>query len=321
MTLSRRTLNARASLRTLPFVLASAALSLPALVACGGSAPPPATPADTSATTSTTVSTTTTTVTDDDDPATDGIRDHHRHHHGGVSQFIALSIETLGVSPEQKAKLSTINDALKSRIEPAHQASRLLIGMIADGVAVGNVDKAKVDGQLAVLAAAAANASDASTAALDQLHAVLDAGQRAALVDKVEANWHIWRDVNHEEKSGSQERNDRLADFAQDTGLSADETAKLSAALQAQPIEQASMIDPSEMDGYMKTFRAAFVADSFDAKTLGSANAASAHVARAGAGRMAHFYEVVTPLLTPEQRTKVAAHLRDRLNPPPSTTQ
>ncbi len=296
-------------------VLASAALSLPAFVACGGSTPPAATAADTSATVSTTA------PADDDDPATDGIRDHHRHHHGGVSQFIALSVETLGVSPEQKAKLNAISDGLKSKYEPAHESSRRLIGILADGVAAGNIDKVKVDQQLATLASNAAAASDASTAALDQLHAVLDAGQRAALVDKVEAHWHIWRDVNHEEKSGSQERNDRLADFAQDTGLSADQTAKLSAALQAQPIEQENTIDPSEMDSYLKSFRTAFTADNFDAKTLGSANAASAHVARAGAGRMAHFYEVVTPLLTPEQRTKVAGHLRDRLNPAPSTPQ
>ena len=314
MTHTRRMLNARLG------TLLAAALSLPALAACGDSTPPPATAASaTSATTSTTVASTTT-AADDDDPATDGIRDHHRHHHGGVSHFISLSIETLGVSPEQKAKLQAINDQLKAQIEPAHQASRQLITLVADGVAAGTVDRAKVDAQLAVLATAAATASDASTTALNQIHGVLDASQRAALVDKVEANWHIWRDVNHEEKAGSQERNDRLADFAQDTGLTADQTAKIAAALSASGNDPSSQLDPAEMDSYMTTFRAAFVADAFDAKTLGSANQASAHVARAGAGRMAHFYEVVTPLLTPDQRTKVAGHLRDRLNPQPSTT-
>jgi Spy/CpxP family protein refolding chaperone len=232
-----------------------------------------------------------------------------------------MSIETLGVSPEQKAKLQVVQDQLKGEIEPAHQASRQLITILADGVAAGQIDQARVNAQLAVLAAAAATASDASTSALNQLHAILDTSQRAALVDKVEANWHIWRDVNHEEKAGSQERDDRLADFAQDTGLTAEQTAKLGAALTAAGDDQASQVDPAEMDSYMKTFRTAFVADTFDAKALGSANQASAHVARAGAGRMAHFYEVVTPLLTPDQRTKVAGHLRDRLNPPPSTTQ
>jgi Spy/CpxP family protein refolding chaperone len=300
----------------------AAALFLPALVvlpACGDTTPPPATPATTSSTSSTTTSTTTT-VEDDDDPATDGIRDHHRHHHGGVSQFIALSIETLGVSPDQKAKLQAVQDQLKGQIEPAHQASRQLITIVADGVAAGQVDRAKVDAQLAVLASAAATASDASTTALNQLHSILDQGQRAALVDKVEANWHIWRDVNHEEKAGSPDRNDRLADFAQDTGLSADQTSKIAAALAAAGDDPASQLDPAEMDQYLKTFRSAFVGDTFDAKSLGSANQMSAHVARAGAGRMAHFYEVVTPLLTPDQRTKVAGHLRDRLNPAPSTT-
>jgi Spy/CpxP family protein refolding chaperone len=27
-----------------------------------------------------------------------------------------------------------------------------------------------------------------------------------------------------------------------------------------------------------------------------------------------HFYETVTPLLTPEQRAKLAEHMRDRMN-------
>ena len=59
----------------------------------------------------------------------------------------------------------------------------------------------------------------------------------------------------------------------------------------------------------------AFVADKFDAKTLApSAAAAAGHVARHGGARLARFYEAVTPVLTPEQRTKLATHLRERLN-------
>ena len=35
-----------------------------------------------------------------------------------------------------------------------------------------------------------------------------------------------------------------------------------------------------------------------------------------GVTRMVRFYEIVTPLLTPEQRTKLAEHLRERLKDP-----
>jgi Spy/CpxP family protein refolding chaperone len=69
------------------------------------------------------------------------------------------------------------------------------------------------------------------------------------------------------------------------------------------------------VDAHIQAFATAFVADKFDPKSLApSATAAAGHIARHGAGRLAHFYEAVTPVLTPEQRTKLAAHLRERLN-------
>ena len=63
----------------------------------------------------------------------------------------------------------------------------------------------------------------------------------------------------------------------------------------------------------MKAFETAFVAETFDAKTLGTANAANAYISKRGTERTVRFYEIVTPLLTPEQRTKLAERLRERL--------
>src|SRR5579884_1724033 len=60
-----------------------------AMVGCGGGAansPPPATAASAGGA--------------EADDATAGLEEHHRyHHHGGVMLFIAMSLDTLGVSP------------------------------------------------------------------------------------------------------------------------------------------------------------------------------------------------------------------------------
>ena len=45
-----------------------------------------------------------------DDDAMAGLLEHHRyHHHGGVTLFIAMSLDTLGVSPEQRVAVENPN--------------------------------------------------------------------------------------------------------------------------------------------------------------------------------------------------------------------
>ena len=51
---------------------------------------------------------------------------------------------------------------------------------------------------------------------------------------------------------------------------------------------------------------------------MGLGAALCEELASRGATRMAHFYETVTPLLTPEQRTKLAAELREHASYQPA---
>ena len=135
-----------------------------------------------------------------DDDATAGLMEHHRyHHHGGVTLFIAMSLDTLGVSPEQRAAVEKIRTDLHARMEPARAAEQNLMTTLADGLAAANLDTAKVDAAVAQVTAAAAAVHDASADALNELHAVLTPPQRAALVDKVEAHWAVWQKANAEE--------------------------------------------------------------------------------------------------------------------------
>ncbi|HKC11835.1 MAG TPA: hypothetical protein VKI41_07355, partial [Vicinamibacteria bacterium] len=67
---------------------------------------------------------------------------------------------------------------------------------------------------------------------------------------------------------------------------------------------------------HVHAFATAFAGDPFDAKAV--ATNANAPLASRGATRMALFYETVTPLLTAQQRTKLAAELREHASYQPA---
>lgn len=248
------------------------------------------------------------------DQASEEVREHHRHHHhGGVTAFIALSIDSLGLPEDRKAQVEKIQADLAARLAPARAAEQALLATLADGVAAGAIDTAKVDAQLTQLGAAAAGVHVASVDALNQLHAALSPAERQALVDKVRAHWAVWRNVNHEEKPGSHGHGSRLDRVTAELGLTPDQVSRIEQGLSGwTPPDQA---ETNAVQSYVDAFSQAFVGDNFDAASLHTAEAANVHIAKFGAARTARFYEVVTPVLTPEQRARLADHLREHLTP------
>jgi Spy/CpxP family protein refolding chaperone len=251
----------------------------------------------------------------EDESVNEELRDYHRHHHhGGVTTFISMAIDTLGLDPAKKALVEKIQSDLHAKMAPARDAEHDLLSTIADGVAAGKIDTAKVDAAIGKVATASAGIHAATTDALTQLHDALAPVERAALVDKVKAHWEVWQKVNADEKAGSKEKGTHLAKLTELLNLTAEQVESITKALSADvPVTPQS--DPKAVDAYVQAFATAFAADKFDAKSLATtATAAAGHVARHGAGRLARFYEAVTPVLTPEQRAKLAAHLKERLN-------
>ena len=247
-----------------------------------------------------------------EEEAADQLRVHHRHHHhGGVAMFVRMAIDTLGVAPEKKAQLEKIQTDLRTATAPARDAGKNVLSTIADGVAAGTIDKAKVDAAVAKEQAAAAQVHGASADALNALHAALSPAERQALADKVEAHATVWKKVNTEEPVGGKQEGGRLAHLQKSLDLSSDQVDKISAALQKNAPPKP---DTTAMDAYVAAFVKAFPTDTFDAKTFNQANAANGAMAKQGMGRMVRFYETVTPLLTPDQRTKLADQIRQRSN-------
>jgi Spy/CpxP family protein refolding chaperone len=250
----------------------------------------------------------------DAEQATKHLRHHHRHHHhGGVAMFIHMAIDTLGVSAEKKAQIEKIQADLHAKMAASRDTARAVLTLLADGIAAGKIDKAKVDAALAKQEAASKDVHAATADALNQLHEVLSPAERAALVDKVEAHAEVWKKVNHEEEQGSKEKGSHLARLTEELALTPDQVEKISAALKK---DAPPKPDPAALDAHLKAFETAFIAEKFDAKTLSTANAANAHLSKNGSARIARFYEIITPLLTPDQRTKLAEHVRERLSDP-----
>lgn len=270
------------------------------LMACGGgaaSSEPPASAASASA----------------DDEAMADLTEHHRHHHhGGVTMFIAMSLDSLGISEDQRVAVEKIQTDLYAKMEPARIAEQNLVLVVADGIAAGNVDQGKVDSAVATVASAAGGLHDAAADALNQLHAALTPPQRVALVDKVKAHWYVWKRANAAEDQANGGRGEHLAKLSSELGLTPDQVGKIQSSLGAS--KAAPPFDPQEIDAHLSAFAAAFEADNFDAKALSHEGSANAHLAGWGAAHMAGFFVAVGPVLSPDQRTKLAAMLREHAN-------
>jgi Spy/CpxP family protein refolding chaperone len=242
--------------------------------------------------------------------------DEHRHqHHGGVLMLIAMSLKDLDLSAEQRAAVDKIRADLVSKMEPARTAGKDLANTLADGVAAGAVNRAKTDAAVNKLVTQVQGLHDASLTALDQLHAALNAQQRAALVDSLQSHYEKWKEAQgKDEADDHQHRAGHLLALVRDLGLSKEQAEKIKtkfrASMKGNPQDQ----QHKEVMDHLTAFGTAFKADTFSAKSLTKAKAANAHLARWGATRMERFLEAAAPVLTPDQRTKLASQIRDQAN-------
>lgn len=247
------------------------------------------------------------------------LRDHHRHHHhGGLPYFIAMSLDTLGTDDVKRPQVERIQGELRSCMGPAREVEQNLLTAFADGVAVGSVDEARVDANIAQLNVAAAPIHDCAMDALNQLHAILSPTEREALVDKVQAHWEVWRQVNYEAQAGGREEGGRLAELTRDLGLTSEQVETISSALRTALAELPGRFDAKRVEAHVQAFAMAFVGESFDARSV-TANANS-QLATHGSMRTAIFYETVAPTLTGEQRAKLAEELREHANHQPAVS-
>ncbi|MGA7119294.1 MAG: Spy/CpxP family protein refolding chaperone [Polyangiaceae bacterium] len=293
-----------------PAVTPSASAAPPPASSAATSAPPPSAsapaPAESAASAPATAS------PEDEEVSADLSEYHGHHHHGGVMMFIAMSLDSLGVAPDQAAKIEKIQSDLFAKMEPAHAAEQKVLTILADGVAAGKIDDAKVKGAIDAVKTASLGVQDAAVQSLNELHAALTPEQRAALADKVEAHWEVWKNSNNQEEAVGDEAHPGHLDLvAKDLNLTPNQVTQVRATFSETVKKHPLKFDASQVETHIQEFGTAFRSDKFDAKALKHGPFAHEHLAVWGAWRMAHFYEAVGPALTPEQRAKLSTEMKE----------
>lgn len=242
-----------------------------------------------------------------EDQAMVELMDHHAHHHrGGLLQFVAMSLDTLGVDEARTAQVDRLQAGLYACMAPAGEVQKKLHLQLADGIAAGAIDAAQVDATIKQLGTAAAE-RECGAPMLDQLHAVLSPPERSELAEKVQAHWAVWQAANQEAQEAGQ-GGGRLARLAREVNLTPVQIDEIAVALRAPIAAHSGSFDRAKLEAHVQAFATTFVGDPFDARSI------TAHgndrFATHGAMRMAVFYEIATPFLAPAQRATLAEHMR-----------
>ena len=217
-----------------------------------------------------------------------------RHHKGGHRQGLlgaALKLDSL--TPDQRSQIEQLASQKRQASVPVRQANAQVLTVLAQQVEAAKVDQAALAPKLAAERSAAAAEKQVDQAALARLHDILTPAQRGQLVDAIEAR-------GGQAREGRGERGAKQGMGGGKLGLSDPQKAQIRANLEASRPE----VKRPEQKGQRKAALESFRGDSFNAGAL-------AGVGRPG-GRETRMTEAMIPVLTPNQRATVAAHLRSR---------
>jgi Spy/CpxP family protein refolding chaperone len=215
--------------------------------------------------------------------------DHHRHHqHGGITQFVELSLDTLGEDQARQPQVEQVEDDLHECMEPVETAEMAVLLTLADGVAAGAVDAAKVKSGIEQVSTTAGTIHECVGPPLNALYQALVPAERAELGDKVRAHWAVWRNVNVEARPGAKTNGGRLAEITRELSLPPEQVEKLSAALQAAFANHPAWhFDPGPVNKQVEAFAKALVSPNFDATKVTTNSTAT--LTSQGLTRMAGF--------------------------------
>jgi Spy/CpxP family protein refolding chaperone len=225
----------------------------------------------------------------------------------GPLKLVGDALGDVPLTAGQRAQIEQLASDTDTRHAEARTARQDLMSALADQVQSGSLDRSALKPKIDALAAALAKAQPADRASFEQLHAILSADQRTAFVDAVEA-----RIAEHKGKAAESHP---LKQWAEDLKLSADQRAQIKAVLHDRFAKAARSGEPEHawMEGFHhgQKVLAAFKQDRFVMDEVAPARDLSL-----AASKMSdHFLglaESVLPLLTAEQRSILAAKIRER---------
>ncbi len=254
----------------------------------------------------------------------------------GPAKWMAESFADVPLRSEQRAEIEQMFMAAITRHEPVKQARADLALAVAAQVDAGAIDKMALQPKIDAVAAEMSKVQDADIAAVERLHAILDATQRTALVDAIEAKFlergaarvgaaqlgpqHI--DTDHAGPPGRGGM--MMKQWADDLKLTEEQRAQIKDNMHTQFAAHAGGDEREgaghhgerhfgEMKEHLEKLKAAFESEHFVMAELMPKKDMNER-AQKWSGHMIDMVSAALPVLTPEQRTLAAAKIRERAN-------
>jgi len=222
---------------------------------------------------------------------------------GVLAKRLKAALARVGLRAEQQAQVDKLLAKTDQRLAPLRQRALKLGAEVAAQIRSGKVDGAKLLPQLAQLRVAALTQRPALLDGLNELHQILDAKQRTALVEQVKKR-----------HKARHHRRGKLVRLAKALDLTDEQMVQLARIAH----RQIASADPVEhvrrflaVRRAFKQAAAAFISDSFDAHQLELVRLMERRHKRAG--KVLAMAAEALPLLTPEQRDRLAKIVEQRL--------
>jgi small-conductance mechanosensitive channel len=224
----------------------------------------------------------------------------------GPGGFFLNQVEKLDLRADQTQKVASIRTSLETANAPVREARAALGAEVARQVRAGTLDATRTQPLIDQIKAAHAATKPAMQAAVQQIHDMLDAGQRSALVAAMQSQHEQFR-------AARAEHGQRMARVAAELGLSDEQVSTIRASMKAAYAERGEEMhaEHAQMKARMQALATAFQSDTFDARALdvgGHAAGAMGHFA----GMRQAFLRAAVPVLSADQREKLASKIEAR---------
>lgn len=229
----------------------------------------------------------------------------------GNAAWFLNAVSAVQLSFEQQQLQISVREQVTARSELVAIARRRLVGLVADGIASGTFDDARLGAALEEILTAAEQRGPAVIEALLRLHQGLTPAQRASVAGTVTEGISLQASQSRGEREQVQQRVNSLT-----ASITLSEPQK--AALKSDIIDAfrryaPDLVEEADIRRQQLGKLAQAFAGTYFEPTVTSVSATSDLEAKSQ--RLIAFARTLSKILTPEQRVQVAAALRQRASP------
>jgi Spy/CpxP family protein refolding chaperone len=216
----------------------------------------------------------------------------------GPARLIADALSKVCLSDQQRVAVEQLGKEVRAKEDVVGEARHAFVKALAEQVRSGHVDAGPLKPEIDALVKTREEASPVLRKALEDLHGILDAGQRTAFVDAIEGDMKQL----HDAAAGW------FDSFASDLGLTDGQKERIK-----NDLTQAKADAETERDKVKAEFDA-FEGDSFSIEKIFPESEVGQKT-RVHAEKMVNLAGEVADILTPEQRSKLADRIEGKAAP------